>query len=187
MICGGKTLSVKNKCQYLDQDGAWKEQQMVEKRREAGSSLYGPQDDMLVTGGRSTQYFSNSEKEKFYQSTEIFGTGNTSPPPDLHNKTYQHCQAGLDLGSRILKLLFQFRHYSDKGRVFVIGGQDENEEWIGKNYYTANQGDGTLLWMEYGLQFAGKRVHPGCMSAAGEIIFLSSFFIFIIFFVYIMK
>ena len=172
MICGGKTLSVKNKCQYLDLDGAWKEQQMVEKRREAGSSLYGPQDDMLLTGGGGQSFItSGALQKKFYQSTEIFGTGNTSPPPDLHNKTYQHCQAGLDLGSRILKLLFQFRHYSDKGRVFVIGGQDENEDWIGKNYYTANQGDGTLLWMEYGLQFAGKRLHPACMSAAGGIIF----------------
>ena len=68
LICGGEgTDVVPMKCHSLDPElGTWDEIDMAEDRTEASSSLYGEDDYMLISGGRSLDY------SAYQQSTEMF-------------------------------------------------------------------------------------------------------------------
>ena len=68
LICGGQgTDVVPMKCHFLNPElGTWEEIDMAEDRTEASSSLYGEDDYMLISGGKSLS------DSAYHQSTDMF-------------------------------------------------------------------------------------------------------------------
>ena len=71
MICGGEGSDVlPKKCHSLNPDlGTWEQTDMEHDRIFAGSSLYGEDDDMLISGGITM------DESETTETTEIVGKG----------------------------------------------------------------------------------------------------------------